>query len=73
MFDNDHAAIAAAQDFSTGIAMWRAEQAAKPLPAFTPRSYFSKRSVAPIAVATLLTLVNFLLLGCALLPANAIL
>lgn len=68
MIDDDLAAIAAAQDFSAGIAMWRSANAGKCNSGFTATYRFSKPRMLPFTVAALLTVMNCVLLSFALLP-----
>ena len=71
MNDQDRAALAAAQDFSAGIAMWHAANAARQIPDFATAPRFAKRTMMPLAVAAVLAVVNFALLSFALLPVTA--
>ena len=71
MIDDDRAALAAAQDFSAGIAMWRAANTARNVSDFTTCRRFGRLSTMPLTLAAILTLVNCVLLGFALLPASA--
>ncbi|MBG1233209.1 hypothetical protein [Aestuariivirga litoralis] len=69
MIDQDYAAIAAAQDFSTGIAVWRASHQSKSPAAHALRFNARARTLIPLMVVSILTLVDCALLSFALLPS----
>jgi len=71
MIYDDRAAIAAALDFSSGIAVWRTANTARPSTHLTPETPVSRRLSLPVTVAAGLAVMNCVLLGFALLPVVA--